>query len=83
MNHINLDVGSYSIKDLLQFANIFNKNINEVTEKEIEDGTNTFIRNSVQTQQPKYTHFFQRVYIFFQNMYIVIKNIHIFFNTCT
>tara|TARA_Y100000590_G_scaffold449799_1_gene588499 strand:- start:93 stop:1778 length:1686 start_codon:yes stop_codon:yes gene_type:complete len=61
MNHINLDVGSYSIKDLLQFANIFNKNINEVTEKEIEDGTNTFIRNSVQKQQPKYTHFFQTV----------------------
>ena len=58
---INLDVKSYSLPDLLQFANIFNKNIDDITEKEIEDGTNKHIRNTVQKQQPRYTRFFQDV----------------------
>jgi len=58
---INLDVKSYSLPDLLQFANIFNKNIDDITEKEIEDGTNKHIRNTIQKQQPKYTRFFQQV----------------------
>ena len=61
MNNINLNVESYSLPDLLQFANIFDKNINEVSETEIENGTNTFIRNAIQKQQPKYTRFFQEV----------------------
>ena len=58
---INLDVKSYSLPDLLQFANIFNIIIDDITEKEIEDGTNKHIRNTVQKQQPSYTRFFQDV----------------------
>ena len=58
---INLDIKSYSLPDLLQFANIFDKNLDEITEKEIEDGTNKHIRNTVQKQQPRYTRFFQDV----------------------
>ena len=61
MANINLDVNSYELVELLQFAGIFDKNINEVTEKEIVDGTNSYIINSIQKQQPLYTRFFQEV----------------------
>ena len=58
---INLNVNSYSLPDLLQFAGIFDKNMGQITEKDIEDGTNAHIMNTIQKQQPKYTRFFQEV----------------------
>ena len=60
-NNINLNVNSYKLSELLEFAGIYNKNIDEVTENEIVEGTNDYIINSIQKQKPLYTRFFQEV----------------------
>ena len=55
------DVSKYTIKELLQFAEIYDKTIKEVTKKEIKDGLNKRIIRSMQLQKPTYTQFFHKV----------------------
>ena len=57
----NLDITSYNIGELLQFADIYNKRIEDVSEDEIKKGIDARIIRSMQLNKPKITEFFQAV----------------------
>jgi len=56
-----LDIKNYKIPELLQFANIYEKNIEELSRSEIINGIDTRIIRSMQLQKPKYTTFFHKI----------------------
>ena len=56
-----LNIKDYTIEELLQFANIYDKRIEEVQKKEIKAGINQRIVRSMQLQKTDYTNFFHKV----------------------
>ena len=56
-----LKIKDYTIEELLQFANIYDKRIEEVEKKEVKAGINQRIVRSMQLQRTDYTNFFHKV----------------------
>ena len=56
-----LKIKDYTIEELLQFANIYDKRIEDVEKKEIKAGINQRIVRSMQLQKTDYTNFFHKV----------------------
>ena len=56
-----LKIKDYTIEELLQFANIYDKRIEDVEKKEIKAGINQRIVRSMQLQRTDYTNFFHKV----------------------
>ena len=53
------NINNYSIKELLEFANIYDKKIETITKKDIIYGIDRRIIRAQQLNKPKYVHFFE------------------------
>jgi hypothetical protein len=58
---VSLKAKDYSIEELLRFANIHKKSIEEVSKSEVIKGIDIRIIRSMQLQKPQYTQFFHKV----------------------
>ena len=56
-----LKIKDYTIEELLQFANIYEKRIEDVTKEEIIAGIDQRLVRSMQLQRPGYTKFFHKI----------------------
>ena len=56
-----LKIKDYTIEELLQFANIYEKRIEDVTKEEIIAGIDQRLVRSIQLQRPGYTKFFHKI----------------------
>ena len=68
-----LKIKDYTIEELLQFANIYDKRIEDVEKKEIKAGINQRIVRSMQLHKTDYTNFFHKVKEVLFNMIDMLK----------
>jgi len=68
-----LNIKDYTIEELLQFANIYDKRIENVTKEEIIKGIDQRLVRSMQLQRPGYSKFFHKIKEFLLRLIEITK----------